>query len=262
VKRTLAVAAAVAALLSAAPGAAQAAPVDDKNLCKDGGFANYVDPTTDLPFKNQGRCVSFVNAGGTLVPVEDEPPVAIFPTAKLTVGEFTDGAFPVTVEAQGSPSTAYTLTVGGEARTVTTNADGLATFTVNAQPETTLTVAYQGQTIGSVTTPAAPSPQQITVQTRTTDTNIYPDGRMSVDWVLGAYGLTPNGPATIIRSGGYEYHTTARADGSIVYDGTLSCGSPEVPLTIQDDTTGVTLENFNLAVVCDSLPQGTIHYVS
>jgi hypothetical protein len=155
VKRALTVAAAVAALLSAAP-VAQAAPSPDKELCKSGGFANYVDPTTDLPFKNQGRCVSFVNGGGILIPVEDEPPVAIFPTVKLSLGEFADGTFPVIVEAQGSPNTAYDLIVGAEAGTATTNADGLATFTVYAQPETTLAVTYQGQEIGSIAIPAAP----------------------------------------------------------------------------------------------------------
>jgi hypothetical protein len=156
VKRTIVLAAAVAALFSAAPGVAQAAPVDDKNLCKDGGFANYVDPTTDLPFKNQGRCVSFVNGGGTLVPVQDEPPVPLAPTAKLSVGEYLDGTFPVTVEAQGSPNTAYQLTVGGEVRTVTTSVDGLATFTVNVAPETVFEVRHGGQVLGSITTPAAP----------------------------------------------------------------------------------------------------------
>jgi hypothetical protein len=156
VKRTIVLAAAVAALFSVAPGVAQAAPVDDKQLCKDGGFAKYVDPTTDLPFKNQGRCVSFVNGGGTLVPVQDEPPVPLAPTAKLSVGEYLDGTFPVTVEAQGSPNTAYQLTVGGEVRAVTTSVDGLATFTVNVAPETTFEVRHGGQVLGSVTTPAAP----------------------------------------------------------------------------------------------------------
>jgi hypothetical protein len=68
VKRTLTVAAAVAALFAATP-AAQAAPADDKALCKSGGFANYVDPTTDLPFADQGRCIEHVNAGGALAPV-------------------------------------------------------------------------------------------------------------------------------------------------------------------------------------------------
>jgi hypothetical protein len=31
-----------------------------KEQCKNGGFANYLDPRTNAPFKNQGQCVSFV----------------------------------------------------------------------------------------------------------------------------------------------------------------------------------------------------------
>jgi NHL repeat-containing protein len=31
-----------------------------KDQCKDGGYVNYVD-ANNLPFKNQGQCVSYVN---------------------------------------------------------------------------------------------------------------------------------------------------------------------------------------------------------
>jgi hypothetical protein len=48
---------------------AGADPAADKDRCKSGGHANYVDPYTGQPFQNQGRCEAFVNRGGTLQPV-------------------------------------------------------------------------------------------------------------------------------------------------------------------------------------------------
>lgn len=72
-RRTLTVLAAALALGAAAPGTAQAA--SDPALCKSGGYVNYIDPATNAPFKNQGQCVSFVDGGGALVPVEQEPQI-------------------------------------------------------------------------------------------------------------------------------------------------------------------------------------------
>jgi hypothetical protein len=167
VKRALTVAAAVAALLSAAP-AAQAAPSPDKELCKSGGFANYVDPTTDLPFKNQGRCVSYVNSGGILIPVEEEPPVPIVPTAAFTLGAFTDGLYEVAVELQGQPNTRYDITLKYpnfesdgfiDARSLVTNADGLATISIGVLPDSGVSFKYPGQPVytSGIRTPAAPA---------------------------------------------------------------------------------------------------------
>ncbi len=67
------IAATLAAAVSIAPSAI-AAPAANNDLCKFGGYANYVDPATGHPFKNPGQCVSFMNGGGVLVPVEEEPP--------------------------------------------------------------------------------------------------------------------------------------------------------------------------------------------
>lgn len=66
-RRTLTVIAAVLTLGAAVPSVAQAA--SDPGLCKSGGYANYIDPATNAPFKNQGQCVSFVDGGGMLTPV-------------------------------------------------------------------------------------------------------------------------------------------------------------------------------------------------
>ena len=68
--RKLLAATAVAMAMAAVPGVASADP--GKDACKDGGYVNYLDPVTGDPFKNQGRCVSFVNGGGALVPVSPE----------------------------------------------------------------------------------------------------------------------------------------------------------------------------------------------
>ena len=67
---------ATAALLAASLGfglsisAASAAPSPYKNACKNGGYANFVDPSTGQPFKNQGQCVAAANRG-PLTPVDD-----------------------------------------------------------------------------------------------------------------------------------------------------------------------------------------------
>jgi hypothetical protein len=75
-RRPLIILAALAAVL-VLPGTAGAAPPPDTAPCKAGGYANYVDPATGEPFKSQGRCVSFVNGGGTLAPVTAEPALTI-----------------------------------------------------------------------------------------------------------------------------------------------------------------------------------------
>jgi hypothetical protein len=71
-RRTLTLLTAVLAFGAMAPGIAQA--TSDPALCKSGGYVNYIDPATSAPFKNQGQCVSFVDGGGTLLPVQEEPP--------------------------------------------------------------------------------------------------------------------------------------------------------------------------------------------
>jgi len=64
--RLAAVVVAVLAVFLVAAPAASAAPND---ACRNGGYANYVDPSTGAPFKNQGQCVSYVAGGGTLTQV-------------------------------------------------------------------------------------------------------------------------------------------------------------------------------------------------
>jgi hypothetical protein len=190
IQRTLTVIAAALAFGALPAGVAQADPADPE-LCKNGGYASYVNPTTGAPFKNQGRCVSFVNGGGVLVPVQDEPPVPVAPTAKLTVGLFANGVFDVAVEVQGQPNTAFTLSVQSgiavaETRSVTTNTDGLATFTVGAAPETPLTIRHNGTILGSMTTPAAPVKEPTTPTYTSVQSFRVGDGRSS-DMRLGMW---------------------------------------------------------------------------
>jgi hypothetical protein len=71
-RRTIALAALTLFALTGATTASAAG--DSTDACKSGGFSQYVDPVTGKPFANQGVCVSFVNAGGTLVPVSPTPP--------------------------------------------------------------------------------------------------------------------------------------------------------------------------------------------
>jgi hypothetical protein len=81
--------AAVATTGPLAPVAAQAP--DPKDQCKNGGFANFVDPSTGQPFKNQGQCVSHVSRGGTLVPVVTPTPTPTpAPVAKPDLIPLTD----------------------------------------------------------------------------------------------------------------------------------------------------------------------------
>jgi hypothetical protein len=54
--------------------ASPAGAVPQTDACKNGGYARYADPASGDSFKNQGQCVSFVNAGGVLAPVTEEPP--------------------------------------------------------------------------------------------------------------------------------------------------------------------------------------------
>jgi hypothetical protein len=65
IRKLLAVAVAAVAFASV-QGVASADPAPQEERCKSGEFAKYVDPTTDLPFKNQGQCVAFVGQGGQL----------------------------------------------------------------------------------------------------------------------------------------------------------------------------------------------------
>jgi hypothetical protein len=75
---TLSLAAALAAL---APDSAAAQAPDPKDQCKHGGFANFIDPSTGQPFRNQGQCVSHVARGGTLVPVPTTPTITTYTSA-------------------------------------------------------------------------------------------------------------------------------------------------------------------------------------
>ena len=34
-----------------------------KDQCKNGGYEHFIDPSTGQPFKNQGRCIQFVETG-------------------------------------------------------------------------------------------------------------------------------------------------------------------------------------------------------
>jgi hypothetical protein len=74
----LSLAAARAAL---SPGPAIAQAPDPTDQCKHGGFATFLDPSTGQPFRNQGQCVSFVNHGGTLVPIPTTPTITTYTSA-------------------------------------------------------------------------------------------------------------------------------------------------------------------------------------
>jgi hypothetical protein len=59
-----------------------AQPPDPTDRCRNGGFANYIDPSTGQPFRNQGECISFVTQGGTLSPTM---PPASLPDLAITM---------------------------------------------------------------------------------------------------------------------------------------------------------------------------------
>ena len=241
----------LAAAVSIAPSA-MAAPEADKELCESGGYANYVDPTTDLPFKNQGRCVSFLNGGGTLVPVQEEPPVPVAPTVQfleMTWVEVADG-YRQPVQLQGQPNTTYDLVLQVNddpslTYPVTTDADGLAAFQTTGIPgDGTYTVSYRGQVIGSVIAPAAP------VEEPPVEEPVEEGIRASVAatpnrpgyFTFSATGLSPNGDMRLLLrfSGGYTVSQpgVADADGNWTSNPTsLSCAA--IPTyTVEDHTTG------------------------
>jgi hypothetical protein len=66
---------AVMFLVSAAVAFAVPDPTDPKSACKGGGYLAVAgldelgEPT--ILFTNQGQCVSFVEAGGTVEPIEE-----------------------------------------------------------------------------------------------------------------------------------------------------------------------------------------------
>lgn len=136
-KRTIAL---VALTLFALTGAttASAAGVGDSEPCKAGGYAKYVDPVTAKPFASQGRCISFVNEGGTLVSVSPTPPAgggtADIKFVNLRLG---DGGWYWDVELSGLPAdsvveVSYTQTPPNRAKVmhplVLTQADGTASL--------------------------------------------------------------------------------------------------------------------------------------
>lgn len=99
----------LAASALAATFGATAAQADDKALCKNGGFAQYVDPATEQPFTSQGQCVSFVAKGGTLVPVEE--PVEEAPFVYTVVVSQYDyrTACTVHITGTGEPGSTHTI---------------------------------------------------------------------------------------------------------------------------------------------------------
>lgn len=84
------------------------AQADDKALCKNGGYVAYVDPATSQPFTNQGQCVSYVAKGGTLVPVEEEPPPAPAPAVTFSQYYYYDNVTMIEARWYATPSTTFT----------------------------------------------------------------------------------------------------------------------------------------------------------
>ncbi len=133
-RRTLTVIAAALVLGATAPGAAQAAPAPVKELCKDGGFSDYIDPATGQPFTNQGQCVSVANGVTELVPVEtDEPPVEYVPVITITEepGREGTGTFGVLIKVTDLEPNApltwqwqYTSGLGGAIWSASATSDG------------------------------------------------------------------------------------------------------------------------------------------
>lgn len=137
----------IIAATAASMGSASAAPAADKEFCKSGGFADFINPATGQPFKNQGQCVSFVNGGGVLKPVQEEPPVPVGPTVKWgEVISFSGGdEYLVRGEFHGQPSTTYYILVqvtgrGDTATSYTTNADGITPIGINLPAGATVTL--------------------------------------------------------------------------------------------------------------------------
>lgn len=99
------------ALATFAPGVAQAAP-GDKELCKNGGYTKYVDPITGQPFKNQGRCISFVNSGGVLLPVEEEPEPVELALAVVEQPDGVIGDYRILIEMTGLvPNAPFSMSI-------------------------------------------------------------------------------------------------------------------------------------------------------
>jgi hypothetical protein len=156
IRKLLAVAAVVAAFASV-QGVASADPAPQKELCKNGGYADYVDPTTNLPFKNQGRCVSFVNAGGALVPVQEEPPVptetiANFQVQAIPYGPLAPGRCVTTVSYRGEPGVGHSFRLLSEADQwdgaydpMWPDATGLTSYTNTYAEGSMVTVWVDGQ---------------------------------------------------------------------------------------------------------------------
>jgi hypothetical protein len=154
VKRTLVVAAAIAALFATVP-TAQAAPNPDKELCKNGGFANYVDPTTDLPFADQGTCISFVNNGGTLVPVEAATPVPAATFVEVTTDPQVTWVQAEVALEPFSLHTAEWLVDGvsrGEPTQLQVGEFGILGVSVNVTPGATVQLLVDGQSAGTYMT--------------------------------------------------------------------------------------------------------------
>lgn len=144
-----------AAVLFASTGVATAAPVADKELCKSGGFASYVDPATGTPFANQGQCVSFVNGGGVLREVENRTvdldvrplPGGEYCLPYLTLAGFEPNSNIVGIYDNGVDEPSEFSVPTDETGGVTTHFGGLV------RPGDTLTITFGGLSATDTCTP-------------------------------------------------------------------------------------------------------------
>lgn len=150
--RKLFAVAAIAMAIASVQGVASADPAPQKELCKNGGYAGYVDPTTNLPFNSQSRCVSFVNAGGTLMPV----PVYTPSIGVTTYDPDENGVFGYSLALDGfAPSselTVVTHTAAGDASyAFTTDGAGhvqtAGRFVAQCGDEVSVTASTTGATL-------------------------------------------------------------------------------------------------------------------
>jgi len=96
-------------LAATALPASAAAP--DTSACKSGGYANYMDMSTRKAFANQGRCVSTVAKGGSLVPVV--VPILITGFSGVALTDAPDACYNTQLTLSGPPNTTHTVVVTG-----------------------------------------------------------------------------------------------------------------------------------------------------
>jgi hypothetical protein len=231
--RTAAVLAAAASIaLTASP--AMAAPAADKDLCKSGGFASYVNPATGTPFANQSQCVSFVNKGGKLTAVVVTPPpveeVLAAPRIFLAWDNYepTTGTFPVSFEAWGVAGSAYTLGFATgdyqDTRELRADAEGvLRTTPIVVLPGGALTISYRGEIVSSVTVPNAPKIEITYVPSSTPgfcDYKIRFSGFKVGNLDVRTYNVAPDGTETIASN----RPVNVQPDGTSGSEGTYRTG--------------------------------------